>query len=853
MNEETQLKSGVLLLDKYTSSIEFITDKTNKVLPFRRQSMVESETLINLLSESFIGFNCPDVLPKNCRHFSFTPWNNNVCLVIEQSPVTRSVRVDLDLSFSLESLKQEGKVEAYGYKNYKLGKPPHVLRLAFPYVIFIIDLTFDLRYGRCRVFYRTAPLTSVHDFLLKSNMLNVEANGTMCIRGHESDKAIESLGPLQEKVTLSERIDHVLNRVWLNNFNRDYHSSHMMYKDVPQIGNLLEWQYFSKVDPMFVFKVPWFQHERNLFVEIGMNSSKNEDGLDEPVIKKIQQIISGQRGKKLGIERSMAESFFLDDRNLKSKELKSYEEEDEELNHEDSVNDSSQTFTISVGDQLVIDKKNYYISALKSTKDYIDQLELEDEEGSKSEHKIDVRLKRKIINFLKKKPLNSIVTKNGKTIKQGDLIAFKVPGYEKLLSADEVRISRDGLSEMKCGQVVYLMDFVDFDIIDKDKLEFEGIKFQKGDKFLIKASDHLPRKIFMGSMCTFEDFKEGKLCFTKIDTTKSNIKINVLGKISDTIKKIEEELLPIPAVRIGNKVVVSDDSQIIFITKNRDVIIPNRVNYFSTEYYNWASHIPKMLLEDGKRFFLPSCDVDIDLRVGDNVIATSWNSPRDLLKIRKITGFIFNATGRKIEVTTTIGDDKNTEQTFPIFEAYHGVVSVGCIRKASYSVDGLTIGMEVTPKQRVAGFLKSKPCRISAFIVDTDVPLVLCSNFHTFWLTESNRRLFAFNASPPLTSGYEFTPKFTPQFGDVLGNSTYDYDTYDLMYHTFFDGRRTWKRVLFSTNTKWVKYNTPGFPKYQNFYFYGLIPQRMKNIPQDVVPDMFSWYSNPEVSKNIIL
>jgi hypothetical protein len=848
MNEETQLKGGVLLLDKYASSIQFITDKTDKILPFKRQSMVESETLLNLLAEGFLGFNCPDVLPKNCRHFSFSPRDDNVCLVIEESPVTRSIRVDLDLSFSLESLKREGKLEAYGYKNYNLEKSPHLLRLAFPYVIFIIDLTFDLRYSRCRVFYRTAPLTSVHDFLLKSNMLNVETSGDMCIRGHESDAAKESLGAFQEKVTLPERINQVLNRVWLNTFNRDYHSSHVMYKDIPQIGNLLEWQYFSKVDPMFVFKVPWVQHERNLFAEVGVNSSKNvNEGSYEPLINKIQQIISGVRDKKLFIERSTAESLFLDNRNLK------YDEEDPQRQEDEGNAEDGQTFTVSVGDQLIIDKKNYYITALKSTKDYIDQLELEDEEGNKSEHKIDARLKKKIINFLKKKPLNSIVTKNGKIINQGDLIAFKVPGYEKLLSADEVRVSRDGLSEIKCGRSVYLMDFVDFDIIDKDKLEFEGIKFQKGDKFLVKTSINLPRGIFCGSICIFEDFKEGKLCFTKTGNIAKSIKVEVLGNISNIFKKIEEELLPVPAVRVGSKVVVSDKSQEIFITKNRDVIIPNNINYFNTEYFNWASHIPKMLLEGGKRFFLPSCNVDIDLRVGDNVIATSWDSPQDLLKIRKITGFTFDPERRKIEVTTTIGYDKDTEQTFPIFEVYHGVVSVGCIRKASYLVNDLTIGMEVVPKQRVPGFLKSKPCRISAFIVDSEIPLVLCSNFHTFWLTENNRKLFTFNTPPSLESGYEFTPKFTPQFGDVLGDFSYDCDNYNLVYHTFFDGRKTWRQLPLSLNVKWINHKSSGFPKYQHSYFYGLIPQRMKSIPEDVEPDMFSWYTSSRISRDIIL
>jgi hypothetical protein len=853
MNEEVnrlQLKSGVLLLDKYTSSIEFVTDKTNKVLPFKRQSMIDSETLLRLLSEGSFGFNCPDVLPKNCRYFSFTPWNNNIRLVMEQTPITRSVRVDLDLSFPLESLKQQGKLEAYGYKDYKLKNPPHVLRLAFPYIIFIIDLTLDLGYRRCSVFYRTAPLTSVYDFLLKSNMLNVEVSGSMCIRGDESDKAVKSLGALQEKATLSERIDQVLNRVWLNDFNRDFHGSHVMYKDVPQVGNLLEWQYFSKADPMFVFKVPWFQHERNLLAEIGLGSSKNKDNLDEPVIQKIQQIISGQANKKLFIERSMAESLFIEDGNLHENKTPEVEEGDEGI--EELDNDSSQSFTIAVGDQLVIDKKNYYINALKFTKDYVDVLELEDEEGNKSDHKIDLRLKKKIINFLKKKPSNSIVTKNGKTIKRGDLIAFKVPGYEKLLSADEVRVSRDGLSEIKCGRTVYLVDFVDFDVIDKNKLEFEGIKFQKGDKFLVKTSDRFPRKVFVGNICTFEEFREGKLCFTKIGTT-TKLKIDVLGHISDTVKKIEEELLPIPAVRIGNKVVVSDDLRSIFITKNRDVIISGDVGYFNSEHTNWTNHIPKMLLEEGKRFFLPSCDIDIDLRVGDNVIVTAWNSPLDLLKIRKITAFIFDPKRRRIEITTTIGDDKSTEQTFPIFEVYDGVVSAGCIRKASYSVDGLTIGMEVVPKQRVPGFLKSKPCRISAFIVDAGIPLVLCSNFHTFWLTENNRRLFTFNSFPSSASECEFTPKFTPQFGDVLGNHSYDYDIYELMFHTLFAERKTWMRLPSFSKARWISHNASGFPRYQNFYFYGLIPQRMKNVPGNVIPDMFSWYSNSEVSRDIIL
>lgn len=857
MNEEvdiTKIKSGILLLDKYASSMDFITDKSNKVIPFKRRSMVESETLLNLLSEGSVGFNCPDVLPKNCRHFSFTPWNNNVCLVLEQAPMVRSVRVDLDLSYLVEELKQLGKLEAYGYKDLKLKKPPHVLRLAFPYIIFIIDLTFDIRYKGCRVFYRTAPLTGIYDFLLKSNMLNVEVNGSMCIRGHESDLAVDSLGGLGEKVTLSERIDQILNRVWLNNFNRDFHGSHIKYKDVPQVGNLLEWQYLSSVDPMFVFKVPWFQHERNLSLEIALNSSRDRySDCEEPVIQKIQQIISGQKGKKLFIERSVSESFFIEDGNFKFVEEDEVNEDDEDDDGNEELNkDTTQSFTIAVGDQLVIDKKNYYITALKATKDYIDTFELEDEEGNKSDHKITDRLRKKIVTFLKKKPSNSIVTKNGKTIKRGDLIAFKVPGYEKLLSADEVRVSRDGLSEIKCGRNVYLMDFVDFDVIDKDNLEFEGIKFRKGDVFLVKTSDRFPRKTFIGSMCTFEDFKEGKLCFTKIGAiSKGNLKIDILGGVSSIVKKMDEDLVPISAARIGNKVLMSDKSNSIFITKSRDIIASNG-NYFNSEHPNWASHIPKILLEDGKRFYLPSCDVDIDLRVGDDVIVTTWNSPSDLLKIRKITSFVFDAKKKKIEVITMVGDNKDTEQVFPIFDVYHGTLSVGCIRKASYAVNDLTIGTEVIPKQRVPGFLKSKPCRISAFIIDAGIPLVLCSNFHTFWLTENNRKLFTFNVSPSITSEFEFTPKLTPQFGDILGMSTYDYDTYDLVYHTAFDRRKTWKRIPSVTNTKWIKYNAPGFPKYQNFYFYGLISQRMKNIPEEAIPDMFSWYTNISSSSGII-
>jgi hypothetical protein len=244
--------------------------------------------------------------------------------------------------------------------------------------------------------------------------------------------------------------------------------------------------------------------------------------------------------------------------------------------------------------------------------------------------------------------------------------------------------------------------------------------------------------------------------------------------------------------------------------------------------------------------------VDIDLSVGDEVIISNWSSPQDLLTIRTITGF---RTGRRtVDVITRVNNDQSTEQVFPILDLNYGTVSAGCIREVVRSIEGLTIGMRVVPKVRMPGFLKSKPCSISAFIVDSEIPLVLCNNFHTFWLTEANRRLFNFSTSAETVSTQVFTPKIKPQLGDIFCSSSYEYDEFELLSYVIHNGRRNFRRVPNTGTSKWIKTTNDSykFPNDAYRYSYYGIPSQRRKQETNAIPNLFSWFDDKQLTRDLL-
>ncbi len=166
------------------------------------------------------------LLPQGCRFFRQV--GDCTVFVIEQSPTVRRV-------------------------TWRRGEDGgERIKLAFPYVIWIIVFSgAAVNTSGCRVYYRTRPLGSLEDVVLKSNLGNVYAGGSICT------------GSMRvEGETLSAKAESFIAQFCGSGFNADLDSQSFQpaARNFPQVASLTTWQAETEKNPLFPLGIAWFEH-----------------------------------------------------------------------------------------------------------------------------------------------------------------------------------------------------------------------------------------------------------------------------------------------------------------------------------------------------------------------------------------------------------------------------------------------------------------------------------------------------------------------------------------------------------------------------------------------------------------
>ena len=195
------------------------------------------------------------IIPPNCRYIEKT--DRGTLVVIEEPPAIRTVSVQTSIKQMLENLRLEDKLKEYNLENYldENPKKPYQFTLAFPYVIFILFFNERNEYSKANIFVRTQEMSGFSDVLFLMPMLNINSDQDVCF-GDRVYKTNQSL---------YSAVNNVISVWWGAEFNHDYNNNRSVYKKTSIINNYLEWQHYSKENPLFVFNTDWHLYKHNIF------------------------------------------------------------------------------------------------------------------------------------------------------------------------------------------------------------------------------------------------------------------------------------------------------------------------------------------------------------------------------------------------------------------------------------------------------------------------------------------------------------------------------------------------------------------------------------------------------------
>ncbi len=194
-------------------SVKMVIESVGRVLKL--------EDFLNGIAQQ--GGIATPILPTGCKYFRKI--NNRSILVIEEPPKTRQL--------VWTGMNEDEKKISW--------------RLAFPYVVFVLefsDLNLTTNY---RIFYRVAPLVALDDKLFHTNLCNVYLDDRICHGG------IRIVGD-----TIIGKSEGFIKAFWQSTFNIDL-DDHFLHDSThnKSIISLEAWQASSKEDPFFMLGLKW--------------------------------------------------------------------------------------------------------------------------------------------------------------------------------------------------------------------------------------------------------------------------------------------------------------------------------------------------------------------------------------------------------------------------------------------------------------------------------------------------------------------------------------------------------------------------------------------------------------------
>jgi hypothetical protein len=198
-----------------------------------------------------------DILPIGTRFWETR--ENRTVFVVEEPPRVRTLFWSEYYVKSLRQRHAENKVEKLG--NMKVKR---TFQLAFPYIVYFVIFDKQSYAGLC-VFYRTAPLMSLKDFLCRANLPNM-SGGEVC-----TGSGLDRNSEFKSTDTYSRQVRQIIKSFWNSEFNSDLRDSfnHYMFKGegrnpVEEFKTLWTWEKASQENPLFPLNVCWTGLGRNI-------------------------------------------------------------------------------------------------------------------------------------------------------------------------------------------------------------------------------------------------------------------------------------------------------------------------------------------------------------------------------------------------------------------------------------------------------------------------------------------------------------------------------------------------------------------------------------------------------------
>jgi len=721
MNEQ-----GLFITPNDVSVIRATSSDDNNFVMYKRETLVQFKDFVDNL-HSTIKKNC--ILPKNCRYVENISRTRDL-YVIEEPPAVRTLFFDSsDWIF-----KQEKNI----IDNHRVRNKSDMLKfnLAFPYIIYVIDVSYN--HAFCNVFYRVHPLKFKTDYLLKTNLPNVNSSDEVCMKERFNNFK-------------SNEIPEQLIRVfWNSYFNIDYTENYLEYsKRIPQLRDFFTWHECTKKNPMFVLSLDWIKVNKTL---------------DEHI---------------MNIKRRYADSDayfnFRESCSLADNKTKNYI-------YTSAIRCGK--YWIAVGDVVEYENKKYNVYSIidrNGTK----KIELIDKNRKIIEVDLTNELRNSFVDYIYNKENNNVVI-NGIVINQGDVIKYKIRNYDKdlVMEIRNIRKSYDNVIELTDSffNSVIADSIEKIEKIDLNNITIKGKKISKGDQIIILYSSSVNRLL---KECVFEgaSMENDMLMLKFLNKNQNLIDTYSIKSIENGSKIIIEQNEIIETKEISGNYRIS--CNLYSTNKEKIKVIKTNGGLFYERTFPYNYNTGTCLTNSGKSVFIDGVDYPINFNVGDNVVVFDWDHMSNIPKIQKIAGFEVKYSSLYFRL---IGDDGiNTREKF----IHENIVYAGSIRHIHDRVGNIHSGMKVKAKySKIYGFPKNHVNSVVGILVDVtggNNHLILCSNCLTIPMCWTNLFDFISKTDPEYDKHelkYIIRQQVHNQPGDLFISSGYLYEYNNGKYYT---------------------------------------------------------------------
>lgn len=766
-------------------------ENENEKLPVIIKKKINTSTWIDNIKNSL---NDNIILPLNCKLVKKID-NENTLFVIEEPPQIRTIKSFMNIEDKLQSLKTTGKFELFNIdiEKYKTI-PPYLFKLSFPYIVYFITINNKFHLKQMKLFYRLSSITNKNDYLILNNLSNIDSNNVVC------------LGDFTNKfLSYSESILTLIDSWWQNIFNNDYIDGIKRYNKIEEFISFFHWQYYTSIDPMFIFRAKWQFHENSFIDEIHdisyqINKYNNH----------LNFLSDGFSTKK---------KIIIEDDKLISSSIESFRIIDDT---------DAKDYIISIGDEFKLDDEIWYIDLFlegqiekPKTLKYI---QFKNEKGDIEIIEVN-SIKQKLISLINMNNNSKLLTEctiNGIDIALDDKIIIGPLMQIKIIK--KIVFSNNYYEVMLDDLKYYILENLEFEKFDLSKIELDNVILNTNDVYNIsrKSSDMIsPITTGLKFIKFFENKGTIQIVFENKNT---QICIDYFDLKRYKIVNINECKTP-KIFYLFDRLFYNENKSIYIDKDNRIYYSDNKHNQFLNILSDNEKHkqLDNCFLNKDE-IFIFNIDINIHLKVEDIVVIANWEKPKTMLIPQKIKKFEKLGISLIVHTETLDGQVKNTTVLIDSTKIRSGI-----IRKISFSYKNLQSGNVIQALEtRISNFPKTKCYSIIGFLTEgVDEPMVLCSNLCTLWFSDVEKKFKLIKTKKQVYNISKFSDSaiinsIKYNIGDIITNKHND------IFILVYDNNNKLSRTKLSHNMT----SMYSFYHMDNFMYYGFLTPRLTKEQQ---------------------